>query len=234
MQITFDYINGAGARYKQQVIDLIKMHDASRVCDVGGGANPLLRDVEISLDYTVLDISAAELAKAPTRYKKIQADISAENFSCDERFDVVFTKALAEHVSDGKRFHQNIFNILRPGGFATHFFPTPYALPFIVNRMVPERLGQMILASVAPRDRHLEGKFPAYYRWCGGPTRRQIRRFNRIGFRVVSYAGYFGHGYYERIPMIRNLEHLKARWLLRHPIAVLASYASVVLQKPAS
>jgi SAM-dependent methyltransferase len=231
--IDYEPLQGAGERYEQQIISLIKERGANSVCEVGGGAHPLLKPAALAIDYTVLDISRDELAKAPSGYKTVVADITARDFRCEHRFDVVFTKFLAEHVRDGAQFHRNVFSMLKPGGFALHLFPTMYALPFLANRLLPERLGRLALALFSPNRVHGdEGKFPAYYRWCCGPTRGQIQRFRNIGFQVIRYTGYFGHPYYKRIPGLRTMERVKADWLLRNPVAMLASYASVVLHKP--
>jgi hypothetical protein len=46
----------------------IESRGARRVCDIGGGANPALSTEFVTahdLEYLVIDISAAELAKAP-------------------------------------------------------------------------------------------------------------------------------------------------------------------------
>jgi hypothetical protein len=60
-----------------------------------------------------------------------------------------------------------------------------------------------------------------------------IRRFETIGFEVCEYVGYFGHGYYRyRLAFLDRLEHAKSKWLVRHPIPFLTSYASIVLRKP--
>src|SRR5690606_5704293 len=84
------------------------------------------------------------------------------------------------------------------------------------------------------------GKFPAYYRWCRGPTQRSMRRLERIGFHVDGYIGFFGHsggvtygpGYYDAATPLRAFHESLARWLVRHPIPSLTSYAFVILSKP--
>jgi uncharacterized UPF0146 family protein len=82
-----------------------------RVLEIGGGANPALSIEFIQkhrLQYTILDISAAELAKAPDGYLKLQADITDANLLIPEVYDFVFSKMLAEHVSSGVTFHHNV------------------------------------------------------------------------------------------------------------------------------
>lgn len=51
-----------------------------------------------------------------------------------QSFDVVESQNVAEHVRDPEAMHHNIHAMLKPGGVAIHFFPTLFAVPFIVNR----------------------------------------------------------------------------------------------------
>lgn len=209
-----------------------------KICEVGGGANPTLPVdfvEENGLDYTVLDISAEELAKTSPGYRKIQADIASPDLHLEGDFDLVFSRWLAEHVEDGRTFHQNVFRLLTNGGIAFHYFPTLYAPPYLVNLILPERATRRIL-TVLQRNRDFlgfQGKFPARYSWCRGPLRKQIALFESLGYQVEKYTGFFGHSaYYDRMPPIRSLHERFARTLLRHPIPWLTSFAYVLLRKP--
>jgi SAM-dependent methyltransferase len=212
---------------------------ARRVVDIGGGANPL-----VSLDfvrthgitYTILDISADELAKAPDGYETMQADIGAPDLTVDGEHDLVISKMLAEHIDDAESFHRNVYALLRPGGRAIHLFPTLYAPPFVVNRLVPERLSRSMLRRVSGHERVHRGelrKFPAYYHWCRGPSPRQLARFERLGFEVERYVGYFGStAYFTRFPRLARTDDAIARWLVDHPAPWITTYARVTLRKP--
>src|SRR5512145_3272087 len=126
------------SNYSAFITALVETFASKRVCDVGGGANPVLPLEFIArhrIEYTLLDISAEELAKAPQGYRKIVQDIEAENLPRKEEFDFLVTKMMAEHIHNGRRFHKNVFDLLKPGGIAVHYFPTLYALPFIVNKI---------------------------------------------------------------------------------------------------
>jgi len=73
------------------------------------------------LEYTILDLSLEELTKAPDGYNKIQADITDPYLSLDGKYDLVYSRFLAEHVPSGLNFHRNVLNLLRKGGM--HFIP---------------------------------------------------------------------------------------------------------------
>src|ERR671933_888293 len=58
-----------------------RLRSGMTVCDLGGGANPMLSREErrhLGLAYVVLDIDGDELAKAPPDVEKVQADITTE------------------------------------------------------------------------------------------------------------------------------------------------------------
>lgn len=233
-QISYRRSEDAWSGYEAFLKDLIETRSVRTICDIGGGANPLLPIEYIqqhSLDYTVLDISESELQKASPVYHKIAADIAATDFAIDgKKYDLVFSKMLAEHIGNAPQFHANIRKILAPHGVAAHFFPTLYAFPFMVNRLIPESLSDRLLNLFAPRDRFQHAKFPAYYQWCRGPTQRQFQRLAGVGLAVVQYIGFFGHsGYYRRLPGIRQLHELTTRMLMKFPNPFLTSYAFLVV-----
>jgi 2-polyprenyl-3-methyl-5-hydroxy-6-metoxy-1,4-benzoquinol methylase len=212
--------------------------DVVRVCDLGGGANPILALDFIAahgLRYEILDASAEELSKAPPGYATVQADATDPGLRDRHGpYDLIASGFIAEHVPDPARFHANVYALLAPGGHAVHVFPTLYEPAFVANLLTPEWVADPLLRRIQPgREPHgSHAKFRAYYRWCRGPTRRQLARLRAVGFEVVDYVGYFGHGYFKRIEWLDRLEQRLAATLVRHPLPVLASYACVVLRRP--
>lgn len=218
---------------------LIDEHRARSVCDVGGGAAAALTPAEVAargLDYTLLDISQAELDKSPDAYGKIHADICAVDVAArvGRRFDLIQSHMLAEHVARPAAFHRNVFELLEPGGIAVHMMPTLWDPAFIANRLLPERLAHRILAVIQPwRRLHADqGKFPAYYRWCRGPSKRHLSRFESIGYEVVEVRGYFGTGYTKPVPGVNALFEKITAAFIRRPRPSLTSYAVLILRRP--
>lgn len=235
MKISYSTLTNEWNEYSNFVQTLVKEYGAWRICDVGGGANPILPlqfVEENQLDCTILDISGEELEKAPEGYNKLVQDIESNDCVHTEQFDFVMTKMLAEHLKNGKAFHKNIFAMLKPGGIAIHYFPTLYTLPFVVNKLVPDWLSSYMLNIFLPRDRYQLGKFPAYYSWCYGPTPSMLAMFAKIGYEIIEYRGFFGSTYYSRIPVIRDLHKAYSRYLAQHPNPYLTSFAQVILRKP--
>jgi 2-polyprenyl-3-methyl-5-hydroxy-6-metoxy-1,4-benzoquinol methylase len=149
--------------YSVFIQNLVKEHAAHNICDVGGGANPILPldfIINNQLNCTVLDISSTELEKAPNGYKKLVKDIEAKHFISTEQFDLVITKMMAEHIRNGRLFHKNIFSMLTPGGMAVHYFPTLYTLPFLVNKLVPGMVVLFLVEYFPPKRSLSIGEIP--------------------------------------------------------------------------
>ena len=205
------------------------------VCDVGGGANPIIAQEMIdgnAIDYTLLDISQGELDKAPAQYNKVCANILDSNALPHQSWDLVVSTTLAEHVKDGRAFHENIFQCLKPGGYAIHLFPTLFAIPFVANKIMPEALASRVMDIVAPRDRYQYDKFPAYYSWCFGPTPKMLNRLNSIGYEIINYVGFYGHGYYYRLPWLHELQLRYGAFMVKKKFPYQTTYAITVLRKP--
>jgi SAM-dependent methyltransferase len=215
----------------------LEEYGCQRILEVGSGANPTLEAEYVrakSFDYVTSDICEEELEKADPVYARLLLDLSSE---VDPRlqgsFDCVFSRMVAEHVRNGSQYHKNIFDILRPGGIAVHCMSCQGSLPFLMNRVLPDRLSEVLLSFFSPRDGARHGKFRAYYSWASGPSQSMINRFRSLGFEVVQFIGSFGHHYYRnRIPVLNRLEMFKSVQLMKHPIPQFCSYATVILRKP--
>ncbi|MDT3695520.1 MAG: hypothetical protein ROY99_03945 [Ignavibacterium sp.] len=217
------------------VQQLILKNNIKSILEIGAGANPTINPDFIrqnNLDYTISDVDDLELSKADGIYSKLVMDLSKKNIVLTKKFDLIFSRMVGEHISDAQTFHKNIYNLLNVGGLSFHCFSTLYTLPFMINRILPERLSDFILNIVAPRDDNKHGKFKAYYDWCRGPSNKMINRFEKIGYEIIEYAGYFGHNYYNKIPILYKIEEVKSKMLLKFPVPLLTSYAHFILKKP--
>jgi SAM-dependent methyltransferase len=238
--MTFAHFEDLHSGFPGMLVERAKDMGAEAVAELGGGARPLIEDEDtwgFVPRRVVYDIDPGELAKACDRLDKRQADL-CEPLGADApdagSYDLVFSHALCEHLREPEVFHRNCHHLLRPGGVAVHYFPTLGALPFVVNRLVPEKAARRLLGLAHPNRMTdpKRGKFPAYYRWCGGPTARSMGRFELIGFEVEEWRAGFGHNYYKRLGSLQAFEDAKADWLARHAVRRLSSFAAIVLRKP--
>jgi SAM-dependent methyltransferase len=238
-QVSYEDVTELWQSYPGLVLEFARRHGVTDVAELGGGANPQVGDADkwnFVNHRVVIDISPTELAKAGSDVDTRVADLCQPITEGHKSYDLVFSTTLCEHLADPRLFHENCFNLLRPGGLSIHFYPTLFTIPFAINKLLPERLSHGMLKKIHPgRLEHgHHDKFPAYYRWTTGPTRRAVERFESVGFEVVEFRGTFGHHYYYRIPPLHKLELAKSKFLLRHPAPGLTSYAIVVLRKPES
>jgi SAM-dependent methyltransferase len=238
LAVTYDFVENfpGWVTAPEYFNSLIAEHGCTHILEVGAGANPTLPPNLVrasGLSYVVSDLSSEELKKTDVAFEKLVLDLSAKSIdpTLSGRFDCVLSRMVGEHIRDGGQHHRNIYKILRPGGISAHCFSTLWALPFVANRLLPEKLGSALQNIFSRRD-ELHGKFEAYYSWSRGPSNTMLRRFEKVGFEVVDYTGYFGHNYYLRLPWLHQLETLKGRFLVRHPVPQLCSYATFVLRKP--
>jgi SAM-dependent methyltransferase len=236
MLISYGHSDRVFKGYRDDLLELIRSVRPGRVVELGGGASPAISVSDLSSlgirEYAVLDISKSELDKAPQGYAKLVCDICGDNVPTG--FDLAISHYLAEHVPNGRKFHQNVFQMLNPGGRAFHCFPTMFSLPYLANLLIPEEIGQkMVTWADKNRDQSgKQGKFPAKYKWCFGPTRSNIARFQSLGYDIESYQGFFGHYYYGKIPPLNWLHKKKTSLLLKHPVPQFTTVAYVVLRKP--
>lgn len=224
--------------YENVVRGLARILHAHRLLEVGGGRDPLFKADELSvlgIEMTVNDISQAELDVLPDSYRKacfdVAGDISGMSHLRDS-FDLAFSRMVFEHVADGQRAWANLYRLLAPGGVALAFVPTLYALPFVINRLLPDDLAARIVKLIYPnRTDDADPVFPARYSWTYASERTMRPMLQGIGYRDVAILPFYGHGYFDRFPVVRDI-HAKFTALARkHDWRTVASYAYIAARK---
>ncbi|OYX10552.1 MAG: hypothetical protein B7Z08_00175 [Sphingomonadales bacterium 32-68-7] len=160
--------------YGDELKQIVQGYPSADILELGAGRWPsfALSEMPSTIhSYTVNDISEHELSLLPEGYEKACFNVSGDAHAFRDTYDVVFSRFLAEHVPDGKAMHRNVYEVLREGGVAFHLIPTLYALPFVINKLMPERLTTPLLKLLSPR-RAISPKFPAPYSACYGDPER--------------------------------------------------------------
>jgi SAM-dependent methyltransferase len=106
---------------------LLTDHNCKRILELGSGANPTLSPdfvKEKGLSYVTSDLNHEELDKADPVFERLVIDLSGEDFdpALNGSFDCVFSRMVNEHIRDGRRYHANVYKILKPGGISVHLF----------------------------------------------------------------------------------------------------------------
>jgi hypothetical protein len=215
---------------------VIARHALRRVCEVGAGANPALSpDVvrRYGLYYRATDESSSEMQKSGMAETAV-CDVCQQDAAIPGApYDLIFSRMTAEHFRDSASAFRNMLRALAPGGLSVHCFATFYTLPFVLNRVLSDGLANFLYERFALRDREKHDKFKAYYSRCRGPRAGQIRFLQEIGYEVLEYRAHFGHNYYApRLPLLHALHRAKTNLLLRMPLPLFTSYATIILRRP--
>jgi len=228
----------AWEHYKDTVEDLIKLLDARRVMEIGGGRWPLLNQDEIAssnIRYVVNDISDSELALAPAHVDKARFDIAqTTKLELEVSFgqiDLMFSQMVFEHVSDVHQAYRNIHKILSPGGVCLNFHPVLYSPPFVINWMLPDSMSARLLRMFFP-NRHKEDvpKHPAKYDHCL-ISRREENAMRSMGYSEVWQIPFWSHDYFKKIPGVYQLDSAVSRIAERNNWATLASFCYTLVVK---
>ena len=228
----------AWEHYQPVVKALSRRLGLRRLCEIGGGRNPLLslEDVRaLGASYAVNDISAGELALVPDGFATACFDVAGDRAALPkaQSFDLVFSRMVFEHVQDVARAWSNLHHLLAPGGVAFAFIPTLYSLPFVVNRLVPEWLSSAMVDRLYPhRDRNgIAPQFKAYYDHCVSREATVRAMLEGSGFAECAVIPFWGHDYYRGLPVLRNVAARLSALAQRHDVRLLTSYAFVLARK---
>lgn len=219
--------------YAAELKAIVARYESADILELGAGRWPSFRIDQMPdcvSSYTVNDISADELALLPEGYNKAQFDVSGDASNFRDNYDVVFSRFLAEHVPDGVAMHRNVYSVLRKGGTAFHLIPTLPSVPFLVNKYLPEWLGSAILKLVSPR-REISPKFPAPYSACHSDPDRMIAMLRDIGYSDVQFRNFYGHFYYEKIPVVNKIHENFSEFVADRNMHRFGSYAYITAVK---
>ena len=224
--------------YKRVVRELCIALKRRRIVEIGGGRDPLFSREEIKnlgVDMTVNDISPAELAILPAEYRTACFDVAGDMSGIGHlrnSFDFVFSRMVLEHVADGQRAWANLYQLLAPGGIALAFFPTLYAVPFVLNRLLPDKAAAAIVRRFfLNRAGEEDPVFPARYSWCFADDRRMRPMLSAIGYREIAVLPFYHHGYYGGIPVIRDLHKWYSGIARRRDWRLQACFAYIAVRK---
>jgi SAM-dependent methyltransferase len=225
------------ANYKRTVVEFRKIFGARRLIEIGGGRDPLFNPLEIDqlgVEMTINDISDGELAALPPGYQTARFDVAGDvSQLADFRggFDFAFSRMVFEHVSDGKRAWENLYELLAPGGVALTYIPTLYAFPFVVNWLLPDKLAATIVKTIYKnRTDDEDPVFPARYSWSFTDA-RLTKMLSAVGYRDVSVLPMYGHGYYKPLPIMHGIQRRFAALARRHDWRTFTSFAFIAVRK---
>lgn len=228
----------AWTNYKRIIADLSRQFSAHRLIEIGGGRDPLFNTREIAdlgVEMTINDIAPGELGVLPPEYQTACFDVAGNISSVADlrnTFDLAFSRMVFEHVADGQRAWTNLYELLAPGGVGLAFVPTLYALPFVLNWMLPPKVAAAVVKLIYHHRTDSEDPiFPAHYSWCFADTKRLQPMLSAIGYREVVVQPFYGHGYYRFFPVIRDIHERFTSVALKRDWRAIASFAYIAARK---
>ncbi len=154
------------APFHREVLPLLLPRTS--VLDVGGGQSPSVSRAMLPPDcvYVGLDSSERELDLAPADAydERIVADITVPIAALQNRFDIVVSWQVLEHVKPLSAALENIHSYLRPGGRFVAMLSGRASAFAVINRLLPHRIGGALVAAVMNRPG--ETVHRAYYDDC--------------------------------------------------------------------
>jgi SAM-dependent methyltransferase len=204
--------------------------DGAVILDVGGGANFFYKDAVQPpgrLKVVSVDISAEELAMNKDADETHVADVSKEIPMPDESVDLLFTRALLEHVDGVPTAIREMGRVLRPGGTALHVVPCRYSIFGIAARLLPFGPLLKLTLKLAPWFRDENFGFNVFYDHCyPSALEREFRvaGFSNIDiqvswacedFFVGIYPIYLVHAAYEQVVRRLRIKTLAAYTIVK-------------------
>jgi SAM-dependent methyltransferase len=224
--------------YTRVIRHLAGAYQARRLLEIGGGRSPHFAPNELAdmgVELTVNDISANELVRLPSVYRTACFDVAGDLSRSGVQkntYDLAFSKMVFEHVKDGERAWRNVHEILAPGGVGIAFLPTLFAFPFVLNKLLPDSIAERLIKLVNnERNDETSPVFPARYSKSHTIERWLRPMFDKIGYRDVMVVPFYGHVYYRRFPIVRDIHAQFTKLARARDWRLFTSYAYIVVRK---
>ncbi len=201
--------------YQETIESLV--FNGIKICEIGPSGQPTIKSSiikERGLDYTIIDIETSHWNEYNPEVKKYNIDLQKDfDSSLDNKFDLVISQMVLEHIEYPESFHKAIYRLLNKSGSAVHLYANPFSVSAVMNRLLPEMVGEFILKLINNRDLNKNHKYPAYYRWCFTPSKKARVRLQSLGYSLEKHIGYPGHNYLQSVPVLNLLEKLYSKIL---------------------
>ena len=127
----------------------------------------------------------------------------------DDRFDIVVSRYVFEHVDDPAWTAAELLRVTKPGGWICALTPNKWGYVALASRLVPNSLHARLLEAIQPH-RKVEDVFPTVYALN---TPRSVRRYFGHGADVYQYRTSGVPSYHFGSPVVMRLFLLIQRFL---------------------
>lgn len=155
------------------------------VVDVGGGKHcPYAHVLKGGENTTIIamDISESDLRYNSDVQNKLVADIAQGLPIGRQTVDIITSRTVLEHIDDVGGFVVHTRDVLKPGGYCIHFFPSKFAPFALLNQMLPKAVSKALVEFFWPEQKGICA-FPSFYNECYDSAIRNLLLKN--GFELV-------------------------------------------------
>ncbi|MCA1672107.1 MAG: class I SAM-dependent methyltransferase, partial [Actinobacteria bacterium] len=178
--------------------------------------------------YVGLDLSRAELDAAPTGAydQAMVGDVVHRQRELKDRFDLVVTWQVLEHVKPLGAAIDNIHSYLRPGGGFVAQLSGAFSLFGLANQAVPHAGAVWAMERLLNRDPG--SVFPAYYDKCWFSA---LQRLGDSWSKFSVHPRFAGATYFAFSPAMQKLYLRYEEWTIRNDRRNLATHYLLVGEK---
>lgn len=173
--------------YEGQILSFVNKvvneQGSCAVLEVGGIDRPLLKRSK-EIRYDGLDIEYKE------RYGHIYDNFIVQSIEepIRNRYDLIVSKALLEHVQDNDASVTQMYEALRTGGYAIHYLPSKYHPYSLVLRLVGSKWQSRLIKALRPWAVDITG-YPVFFDKCSPKEMNKL--FKCKGFECVKTISFF-------------------------------------------
>lgn len=216
------------APFERRLEELLR--PSQTILDVGAGRSPTIppdRRPE-NTRYVGLDISARELAAAPPgSYDETWvSDVTQRVPELEDRFDLILSWQVLEHVRPLGAAFDNFHAYLRPGGRLVGQFSGTFSYFGLASRLIPHRLTAWLVGRFT--ERSSDSVFPAHYHRCWDGA---LRRILAPWARAEIVPRYTGAAYLRPLPPAQGLYLVYEDWAMRSGRRNLATHYFVEAER---
>ena len=161
----------------------IEKEGASNILEAGGIDRPLLSKSH-GYEYNGLDIESRD--KCYEIYDNFVIQSIEEPLA--EKYDLIISITLLEHVPNNEASFSSIYSSLHPGGKTHHYVPSKWHPYAVALRMVGPTLQKKLIPILRPGTEDVTG-YPAYFNHCSAHSMRKI--LVKCGFVDVDVKAFY-------------------------------------------
>ena len=159
------------------------------ILEIGGIDRPMLKKSP-NFKYTGLDIEYKD--SCYKLYDNFIVQSIEENIN--QKFDLIISSTLLEHVKDNKKSFLNVYNALVDGGNTFHYIPSKNHFYSLILRLVGPKLQRKIIKNLRPQASLEITGYPTFFDLCSEKELKNV--LLKIGFRDVKIRQYYKAGDY--------------------------------------